>query len=188
MVNISDFLEIADRLRAAQDASEKVAVSQELQLAIQAEIQDLFDDPKYPNRRRSFGAIKIRLGIIDDSSAEFSQARLRQILFGMGARVHRGDGDEALWELPHKDEQSKSKNGRSDIRSRSRWSYIYAALGALASIFAILAWFEVTPARIWESVFDGGPIEERTYEECTRAANDTFVEIMKCKEKFGVRP
>ena len=91
---ISDLLKILQAIQSSSSAEEKARLEQELLTAVESDINALFDDPKYPKRRRTFGAIRRALGIFDDGPQ-----RLKEILYNMGARPVSGEGDEAYWEL-----------------------------------------------------------------------------------------
>lgn len=191
MVGIDDFLKLIDRLNSAKDAESTAAARQALESAVAAEIAALFDDEAFPQRRRSFSVIRKRLGIFDESSAEYTEARLRQILFGMGARVHRGEGADALWELPENDtaknnagEGAAATAGRPVIGDTKRKWSIYRT-GALAAIVGILllaanGLVQAMTDRSLVQLIAGLFQPTQTRAECIENANGNFLEIRKC--------
>jgi hypothetical protein len=126
---VSDLLKILQALQAAQSAEEKDRLEQELRVAVAADIRALFAE--YPNRRRTFGAIRGNLGIFDPPE---KQEELKAILYAMGARPKSGEGDTKYWHLPA---DTGTDVSIDDTPPRPAWTLIYglvliAFLGAAA--------------------------------------------------------
>lgn len=119
---IGDLIKIFETVQSAQTEQERKDLERQLVSAAQAEIRVLFDDPKYPRRRRTFGAIRQRLAIFDNDPD-----KLTQILFLMNARRLRGDGDDALWELPNAQTPDSPRNPM-------RWQTVALLIGACALV------------------------------------------------------
>ena len=173
---ISDLLTLRKELISASDASEVAEKKARLTEQVQREISALFDDPKYPERRRSFGVIRKRLGIFDENDPE-----LREILFAMGARVHRGEGEDALWELRHAHAPISTVRPKRPLRFR---------LGLIALVCAVV----LVAVNTLSTTLTGtsllallqdllGPTQ--THEDCLKAANGTMTEILKCNQTHG---
>jgi len=126
---ISDALKLLQTIQAAKSKEEENKLEAELVDAVTEDIRKLFDDPSFKRRRRSFRAIRTSLGIFD---AE--QERLKRILYAMGARPQRGEGEEALWHLPKRNDSTR----KTSRNPRFRWSRVYSLLGATAALVAIL--------------------------------------------------
>lgn len=164
---IGDLLKILDAVKSASDDHERGEREIELTRAIQSEIQSLFDDARYPKRRRSFGTIRKRLGIFDDNPGE-----LKQRLFGMGARVQKGDGDEALWHLPKPAEVASAPSAGAQQTERSApspqerwpvpWLGLTVGLGAVASVVSLMTFFQVTPEDIYDFLTGASEFCDRT--------------------------
>ena len=167
---ISDALKILETIQSAQSAGEKEKLESDLLDAIREDIQDFFDDPKYPLRRRSFGAISRKLGIFDDDPQQ-----LKEILFKLGARPSKGEGEDTQWHLP------KSATNIQTPKKRKTWASIYSALGALAALLAILAYFGVTPGDILSFVSGGA---DRDSGPCPRNEM-TIEELQTCLQNGG---
>lgn len=65
-------------------------------------IRNFFNNPKYPKRRRSFSKIRAAVGTYEGRDAE-----LRDLLDEMGANPYKGEGDDARWELPKQQDETK---------------------------------------------------------------------------------
>ena len=180
MFSLSDFLELADRLKTAKTEDDKRQHQEALRNLIEADIRRIFDDAEYPNRRRSFGVIRKKLGIFDDSSDHRSAAALRETLYLMGARVHSGEGDDAFWHLPKTTDSTDENVDDKDQPRRPRLSHVYSLLIAGAALVAVLTYFEIKPRDILNLVR-----ETQTRDTCINEANGIWMEIIKCNEKFG---
>ena len=86
-------------------------------------------------------------------------------------------------------------NDAAEQRTRlKRWKHqleqkpISAAVMLLFGMVVAIAgaWKILTGDRLWESI-NAVITDSETLEECIDSANDAEVEILKCKEKFGVR-
>ena len=130
---VSDLLKILQALQAAQSAEEKARLEQELRDAVETDIRALFAE--YPNRRRTFGAIRGNLGIFDPPE---KQEELKAVLYAMGARPKNGEGDTKYWHLP-----ATTDAGARTLETPPRppWTLIYGAVliallgGAAYSLF-----------------------------------------------------
>ncbi len=159
---ISDLLKILSAIQDAKSSEEEAALRRELQQAVEVDIRAHFDNAQYPNRKRSFESIKKALGIFDDNPQE-----LKTILYAMGARPKRGRAD--YWHLP----KDRARSSPQQAKPMS-WSRVYAGLGALAALVAILGFFGVSGADIF-----GGP-EFTNRQECLDAANSNMRKISEC--------
>ncbi len=159
-----DPIKIEEALRAARSEREKLYQQARLTFSIRKAIHDLFDDPAYPQRRRSFGAIRNKLGIFEGKEQE-----LRDMLFAMQARVHRGEGDDQLWHLP-------ADAPRPVEPERPRPPYRLIILAVLAVLLLVLGlWKQIagetpfeTLSRLWPN-----PVEFETFAECIAAQPDS---------------
>jgi len=166
---IRDLIAIFDAVLGAQSDQEKADREAELLDAVRAEIRDLYDDPKYPRRRRTFGAIRQRLAIYDNDPDT-----LTKILFAMNARRVKGDGDTALWELPRQVEGAETP---APPRKPMRWQTL-AAIIAIGAV-VVLGALNFNTVRGW---FAGsGPA---TKAECLAAANGNMRRISECERLF----
>lgn len=86
-------------------------------------------------------------------------------------------------------------NGSADQRTLlQRWKYQLEQkplIAALMLLFGILVafsggWRIVVGDHLWESISSYINVENGTLEECINSVNDTELEILKCKTKFGV--
>ena len=135
---IGDLVKLFQAVQSAQTEQEKSDREEALRQAVEADIRALFDDPKYPQRRRSFSAIRKGLGIFDSDPE-----KLKGILYAMGARPKgQGEGDEAHWHLPAatvvSGEAPESDPPRLTRRRPMPWIWLAAIIGAGA--LAYLFW------------------------------------------------
>ncbi|MGH1413638.1 MAG: hypothetical protein ACRBB0_09090 [Pelagimonas sp.] len=165
MFSLSDFFDLADRLKSAQTEEDKHASVEALRHLVEADIIRIFNNPQYPKRRRSFGKIRELLGIFDDSSSARSDPALREILYLMGARVHRGKGDDALWHLP------KIGDRENPPSRKLKWSLVYKILIVLATLALV---FSVLP-KFWSL---GG--RSISFPDCISKGEDTPERWAKC--------
>lgn len=128
---VSDLLKILQAIQSAQSDEEKRRLESEFAQAVHAHIRDFYDDPRYPRRRRSFAAIRKSLQIYNDKESD-----LRDVLYAMGGRAVKGDGEDALWELPE-----NPGTPMPDPPPRAVWSQVYVALAAIAVLVAGGGWF-----------------------------------------------
>lgn len=127
---------------------------------VRQRIEVLFEDQKYPKRRRTFKRIRAALGVYDGRDAD-----LKELLFDMGAFPKGGEGDDALWELPLKEVVVEPENKDSGGSHLGKMGIIF---GIVAAIVAILTWLEVAPIDIFSKISNFWWPE--TVEECRRAA------------------
>ena len=182
---IGDLLDLLRAAQSAQSDQEKTERESAFRQAVEVEIQNLFQDPKYPNRRRSFGAIRKRLGVFDKDPDG-----LKHILFGMGALVYSGENDDAFWELPDMVGATNGIGntiiGPSDPVKPPRRSRNWVPLIFLAICIVVVL-------SLWETVFSKIPIgslsdlfePDRTHADCVAKANGIMTEIIKCHQEFG---
>lgn len=97
MISIGDLTNLYKAFQSEQFDEEKRRREGQLNDAVELHIRNLFDDPLYPKRRRSFGIIRNRLPIFDGEPIE-----LRRHLVRVGAHREKGDGEDELWHLPVK--------------------------------------------------------------------------------------
>lgn len=127
LISAGDLIKLYSAVQSSADAEEKRRRAGEFDDAVSANIRELFSDPKYPKRRRSFGAIRKSFGgYFDDNPNE-----LRKHLIRIGASHKRGDGDDAFWHLPIND-------------GKNSWTtFTWSKIGAIAAIAsALIALFE----------------------------------------------
>ena len=67
---ISDLLTLRKELISAADNQDAADRKARFDAQVRREIARLFDDPQYPQRRRSFGVIRKRLGVFDENDPE----------------------------------------------------------------------------------------------------------------------
>jgi hypothetical protein len=173
---IGDLLKLFETVQSAQSDQEKADREHELETAVQAEIRSMFDDPKYPRRRRSFGAIRQRLAIFDDDPG-----RLTEILFRMKARRVRGDGDDALWQLP---EQTPGATGSQPPRKRRRWQTVAAVLLGVGIVLGLVSANKIGPSDVYRFVassFQSGPA---TRQDCLDQADGNMRKVTQCYQDF----
>ncbi|MEO0990676.1 MAG: hypothetical protein AAFX00_06990 [Pseudomonadota bacterium] len=172
---ISDLLKILEAIRSASSEKEKARLEDELLSAVRTDIQRLFDDLDYPNRRRTFMEISQVLGIFDDDPQ-----KLKEILYEMGARPKSGEGDETFWELKAVTHAVSDQELRTPERTSGiGWPKIYAILGAFAALVAIFGFFGIGN---FNDLFPGD--EPATKAECLAAANGNFRRISECERLF----
>lgn len=177
---LTDLLTLRKELQSAATESERRSRDAAFRTAVEAEIRTLFDDPDFPARRRSFSVIRKRLGVFDaDADA------LKEILFSMGARVHRGEGDTALWTLP----PEETGSARPAPRPRSRWSLqklagvaVVVAIGLVATDMVI----ETLTGRSGLAFAQAWLGPTGTHADCLENADGRLLEILKCHREFGV--
>ncbi len=92
---LGDLVKLYDAVQSAETDREKLRRESELNDRISHYLYRMFDDPEFPNRRRTLGALKKGLAIFDDDPI-----LLQTHLVRVGATRLRGDGDDELWHLP----------------------------------------------------------------------------------------
>ena len=178
---ISDLLKLRQELRSAEAGAAQAGKSARFQARIETEIAGLFADPKFPQRRRSFGQIRGRFGPV----FEGRDSELGQILIDMGAHVHKGSGDDALWEFSRDDHAAWSQ--RATARRPFSWYRLGSALliAALALVgldllLRALGLPGLVPS-MQAALMPGG-----THADCIANANGIFTEIQSCHREFGL--
>ncbi|MFY0619454.1 hypothetical protein [Shimia sp.] len=130
-------------------------------------VHALFDDPQYPKRQRSFGAIQKSLGVFDNKEDE-----LRDILFDMGAVVIHGEDDTQHWYLPNTiappTEPEKPKP-----------PYRIMAIAVIVVAIPALIYFDLGPQQILNLI-----LPPPTREDCIAQANGVMTEILKCNARY----
>ena len=125
MISVGDLIKLYDAVQSATNAEEQRRRASELDDAIERGIVELFDDPKYPRRRRSFGVIRKTFGGYFDAKPD----QLRGHLIRVGAKWVKGDKEDALWHMP--------KEASNDQKQKSR-NFVGLAFVVLAAILIIL--------------------------------------------------
>lgn len=173
---ISDLLTLRKELISASDAQDVARKQTRLTQQVRVEIAALFDDPKYPERRRSFGVIRKRLGIFEENDPE-----LKDILFDMGARVHRGEGEEALWELTAAEPPTPPVRRKRPLIVRLGLIALVVAV-VLVAINTVMLTLTGTSLR---ALAQGVMAPPQTWQSCLTDADFTMTEILKCNEIHG---
>ena len=158
-----DPTEILDRYETKTNARMKAYEKDLFTYAVQVRIHDLFDDPQYPRRRRSFEAIRKKLGIFEGREAE-----LRQRLFDMSAEVIKGEGEDQLWHLP-------PGTPRPEEPKKPRPPVLLLGLMVLAVAVAVLIFWEKAVGETFPEtvarLFASSPVFE-TFQDCIAARPD----------------
>lgn len=171
---LGDLAKLYDAMQSAQTDQEKLRRATAVDDAVESYLRAEFDNPDYPKRRRSLGALKKGLAIFDEDPIS-----LQTHLVRIGATRQQGTGDDEVWHLP-------AAGGVSPRRRHRRWLWrkVALVLAALAAaISALLGYLDIAGDEILWIIWPSG----ETYETCIIAANEIFTEIQACKERFGVR-
>lgn len=177
MAVLSDLLTLRKELLSASAGQEKAQKETAFQAQVADEILAFYDNPKYPQRRRSFSRIRERLGIFEADDPE-----LKSILFSMGARVHRGNGEDAVWEMPLQvNTPPPAAPAKRPMLPRLGLGLIVLAVALVMANTVLSTVFGVTIPDFLKGM--GRP--EQTHEACLEAANGTFLEIVKCNSEHG---
>ena len=174
---ISDVLTLRKELISAADNQDAADRKARFDAQVRREIARLFDDPQYPQRRRSFGVIRKRLGVFDENDPE-----LKAILFSMGARVHSGEGEAALWELAPGAATPPVPPGRKrplPVRLGLIGLVSAVVLGALNMVLVTL-----TDTSLF-ALAQGLVRPPETLQSCLENANGTMTEILRCNQDHG---
>ncbi|MFL4471787.1 hypothetical protein ACERZ8_18595 [Tateyamaria armeniaca] len=174
---ISDLLTLRKELISAADDQDVADKKAEFNAQVTREIAALFDDPQYLQRRRSFGVIRKRLGVFDENDPD-----LKAILFSMGARVHKGEGEAALWELIYPDTPTTSHT------RRKRPFLVRLGLAALVCAVVLIAVNALMVTILGTSLRDvaqGLIAPPPTLQSCLIDANGTMTEILRCNQTHG---
>lgn len=165
---LGDLAKLYSAIQSAESDKEKQERETALDDAVAIHLRRQFDDPKYPKRQRSLGALKKGLAIFDKDPIT-----LQTHLLKLGATRLSGEGDNEVWHLP--------KGADASPPRRIPWVPI---LG----VVAVLGFFGIAGQDIlaWTAGFVS-PTPETDYRGCVAAAKDIFVEIMECKEQFNMR-
>ncbi|SMX30320.1 hypothetical protein TRP8649_04463 [Pelagimonas phthalicica] len=178
---IQDILSVGEKLRDAAREGEAEQERLEFQDKVKLAIREVFDDPDYPKRRRSFGAIRKKLFIFDDSSEDFSHARLRQILFSMEVEHLRGEGDAAYFYLPPLTQPQKAKDVAvgTNIRAPRRPSklWLWFLLIVLLVLLALWLWPVISQVA---GLFPSGTT---SFQDCISSGEDTPERWALCYSK-----
>lgn len=166
---IRDLIALFETVRTAQSDQERSDRETDLQQAVRTEIRRLFDDPKYPKRRRTFAAIRKPLAIYDNDPDT-----LTAILFAMGARRVDGNGDDALWELAVTSDQDTPA---APPKRPVRWQTIAAGVGLLALAILVVTNFDALRDRFFGQGYSSKA-------ECLAAANGNMRRISECERSF----
>lgn len=184
MTSISNLIDLRKEITAAEKGAAERQATERFRHQVEDNIIELFNDPEYEQRRRSFGVIRKRFGpVFQDRDGE-----LGEILVDMGAHVYKGEGDAALWEF--------SKTDEHDLLSRRRgsgWSKftLYRAGSALVAVAIVLVGADLTLKTL------GGdgllPLVQsltglgQSHADCIAGANDVYLEILKCHTDHGLQ-
>lgn len=160
---ISDLLKILNAIQTSQSDEQREELESELLRKVQSEIEALFT--KFPERRRTFGAIREALGIFDPPA---KQEELKQILFDLGARPKNGKGDQKYWHLPLVEELSETSSGST----WKGWRLVYSIVLLAFLVSAAYGLFKVFTL---SSILEIGSLEE-----CLKQKNLSMKEISKC--------
>ncbi|MBO9467750.1 hypothetical protein J7443_21140 [Tropicibacter sp. R15_0] len=178
---IQDILSVGEKLRDAAREGEAEQERLEFQDKVKLAIREVFDDPDYPKRRRSFGAIRKKLFIFDDSSEDFSHARLRQILFSMEVEHLRGEGDAAFFYLPPLTQQEVATDDTRGIgdpppeKPSKLWPWF------LAFVLLVLLALWLSPVYSWVAeIFQPGTT---SFQDCISSGEDTPERWALCYSK-----
>jgi len=140
LLSAGDLIELYSAVQNSVDVEEKRRRANQFDDAVAANIRELFDDPKFPKRRRSFGVIRKSFGgYFDDEPKE-----LHKHLIRMGASHKKGSDDDALWHLP------ESTGGRHSNQITRRTLGIIAVIltasfaGLEVAGFGPTGWFDHT--------------------------------------------
>ena len=117
--------------------------------------------------------IRKRLGVF-----EADDPALKGILFAMGARVHRGEGEAALWELPADTTPSPPPRRWSAYRIAS--ALLVAALALVAVNLLVETLTGLSGLALLARLFGG------THASCLDKADGTFVEILECHKLYDL--
>ncbi|MEP6018147.1 MAG: hypothetical protein ABJ251_06650 [Paracoccaceae bacterium] len=166
---VSDLLKILSAVQHASSTEEKNRLEGVLLSAVEQDIRNLFEDPKFPQRKRSFQSIQGALGIFDEDPQ-----KLKKILYEMGARKRIGRKD--YWHLSETSVDLDTARSRNPLLS---WSRLLSALGGIAAIVAVLGFFQLDGTIIWDMLTD---YSDR--QECLEAANGNMRKISKCYKDF----
>ncbi|MBG6148686.1 hypothetical protein IWQ51_006860 [Labrenzia sp. EL_142] len=148
MISAGDLLKLYSAVQSAADAEAKRERANELDDAIKRNIFELFEDPAYPKRRRSFGVIQKAFGGYFDEDLK----ELRGHLIRIGATRVKGEGTETLWHLP-----ASTKGSWTDWL-RISWASFGTVLIVLTLLVFTLDYFEIG---LWgSSPEDLSPIEQ----------------------------
>lgn len=134
MIGASELFELYRAAQSSVDAEEKRRRAAEFDDAVSHNVKELFDDPSYPRRRRSFGVIKKSFGGYFDNDLN----ELKRHLIRIGASHVRGEGDSALWYLP-----------RGNIRAKIKRFVSLAAIVCGVLIFSV---FLEGYQEIWDAI------------------------------------
>ena len=175
---LSDLLTLRKEILTASAGHEQTEKAAAFHGQVVAEIYSLFDDPEFPKRRRSFGVIRKRLGVFDPDDPE-----LKDILFSMGARVHKGEGEEAMWELALAKQTATNatpKTKKPHWARLSLWLIVVAVVLVVTNTF-LSAVFEISLLDLLKSLMGTA----QSHEACIKAANGNYLEIIQCNSKHG---
>lgn len=134
LLGASDLVNLYSAVQTTVDTEEKRKRANEFDDAVAANIRELFGDPRYPRRRRSFGVIRKSFGgYFDDDPKE-----LHKHLIRIGASHKKGSNDDALWHLP-------DGAGYSSHNLMS-WGTIGAIAAVISAMVAVLEYMGFGPS------------------------------------------
>lgn len=175
---VTDILAIWDRL--LQVLSKKDATAREAQQLGKAEtaIYTVFNDPKYPKRQRSFGAIRKKLYFLNDSSGAFDKAKALEILSDMGAQHVRGEDDDALFHLPQPEKLEARDDGSGGTKEPKQ---PFLRLWFLLIVLLVLLALWLSPVFSWvPGLFPSGTT---SFQDCISSGEDTPERWALCYSK-----
>lgn len=169
---IGDLTKLFDSVQKASTEQEKLRRATQLDDAIENQVRALFDDPEFPRRRRTLGAIKKGFAIYDEDPIG-----LQTHLVRIGARRIKGDGDDELWELP-----AGSASGGGG--GRFNWRTTAGIIGAVAALIAISASFGYGPREIARQVGLIDSAEHANLQECLDRVDGNMRKVSACYRDY----